>query len=375
MRFLSPPSLRSARPRAALAHPLTSPSRARGTTATKHASRTLLTPLMVAAKHDQVRMMCSVLCAAMWPEQSSVDLDDGDSEVRLVRAFGSMQLAERSLSVARISSLSRSMSLSFNDLESMAGDDSSDDGAGDEPAEDAAARAAGGAREDDVLPAAPTGVVGPSRVLSPPLHATVDALDRDGHTALYHAAANGAAAATTLLLSVGASVEMRTNKGRTPLLIAARRGHLDVVNALIRAQAHVDARSNNGVTPIFTAANKGHTAVVCALLDAGACANSCDNLGYTPLFIACQHGHTAAARALLAGAPGARGANMEIGQQSGFTPLHVACHAGMDACVALLLEQGAAVNALSNQVCFYLPLHFKRILLTILTCPPHILTF
>ena len=27
------------------------------------------------------------------------------------------------------------------------------------------------------------------------------------------------------------------------------------------------------------------------------------------------------------------------------------------------------------EVCFYLPLHFKRILLTILTCPPHILTF
>ena len=26
-------------------------------------------------------------------------------------------------------------------------------------------------------------------------------------------------------------------------------------------------------------------------------------------------------------------------------------------------------------MCFYLPLHFKRILLTILTCPPHILTF
>ena len=28
-----------------------------------------------------------------------------------------------------------------------------------------------------------------------------------------------------------------------------------------------------------------------------------------------------------------------------------------------------------KEVCFYLPLHFKRILLTILTCPPHILTF
>ena len=30
---------------------------------------------------------------------------------------------------------------------------------------------------------------------------------------------------------------------------------------------------------------------------------------------------------------------------------------------------------LVGQVCFYLPLHFKCILLTILTCPPHILTF
>ena len=29
----------------------------------------------------------------------------------------------------------------------------------------------------------------------------------------------------------------------------------------------------------------------------------------------------------------------------------------------------------SVEVCFYVPLHFKRILLTILTCPPHILTF
>ena len=27
------------------------------------------------------------------------------------------------------------------------------------------------------------------------------------------------------------------------------------------------------------------------------------------------------------------------------------------------------------EACFYVPLHFKRILLTILTCPPHILTF
>ena len=36
---------------------------------------------------------------------------------------------------------------------------------------------------------------------------------------------------------------------------------------------------------------------------------------------------------------------------------------------------GGGYNSSELQVCFYLPLHFKRILLTILTCPPHILTF
>ena len=36
---------------------------------------------------------------------------------------------------------------------------------------------------------------------------------------------------------------------------------------------------------------------------------------------------------------------------------------------------GSLYRGYREQVCFYLPLHFKRILLTILTCPPHILTF
>ena len=39
------------------------------------------------------------------------------------------------------------------------------------------------------------------------------------------------------------------------------------------------------------------------------------------------------------------------------------------------LINGRAETAELLKVCFYLPLHFKRILLTILTCPPHILTF
>ena len=45
------------------------------------------------------------------------------------------------------------------------------------------------------------------------------------------------------------------------------------------------------------------------------------------------------------------------------------------ATVLAVKEPTRGSSWVSVQVCFYLPLHFKRILLTILTCPPHILTF
>ena len=46
--------------------------------------------------------------------------------------------------------------------------------------------------------------------------------------------------------------------------------------------------------------------------------------------------------------------------------------AGMD---ALFFGRMDYQDFAARKVCSYLPLHFKRILLTILTCPPHILTF
>ena len=92
----------------------------------------------------------------------------------------------------------------------------------------------------------------------------------------------------------------------------------------------------------------------------------------------------------IAGALGHVGAALELAEQiaSGAAPSPTEIYltvgsgctlVGLVVGIALARARDAAafahLDALHAQVCFYLPLHFKRILLTILTCPPHILTF
>ena len=67
----------------------------------------------------------------------------------------------------------------------------------------------------------------------------------------------------------------------------------------------------------------------------------------------------------------ARGADAARLDGGGSSPLHLALFNRRER-IATTLAQRLDVDL---QVCFYLPLHFKRILLTILTCPPHVLTF
>ena len=81
--------------------------------------------------------------------------------------------------------------------------------------------------------------------------ADVNAVDYDGHTALFHAAAGGhAATIRALVLDLGASIDVRVatkdwarraykyfdnaHGPRTPLHFAAAGGHCDAVRALVR---------------------------------------------------------------------------------------------------------------------------------------------
>lgn len=74
--------------------------------------------------------------------------------------------------------------------------------------------------------------------------------------------------------------------------MAAANGHLDIVRLLLSAGASTDVRNTDGSTPLHWAALNGQLAVVRALLDAGASAAALNDAGRTPVDEALSRDHT-----------------------------------------------------------------------------------
>ncbi len=78
----------------------------------------------------------------------------------------------------------------------------------------------------------------------------IDAVDRNGWTALHHAASKGDVSEVERLLAAGANVDARTTGGfarnSTPLLIATRSLHFDVMRLLLDHGADIEARDDCG---------------------------------------------------------------------------------------------------------------------------------
>ena len=121
------------------------------------------------------------------------------------------------------------------------------------------------------------------------LGAEVDVRDRGGHNPLYRVANGGGdedagRAAVTLLLRHGADVNQTTGVGgMTPLHMAARRGTTKVAGALLDAGANLEAKDKSGETPLRRAVNCGREGMVAFLLERGASPRSVDRAGRTPL--------------------------------------------------------------------------------------------
>ena len=154
----------------------------------------------------------------------------------------------------------------------------------------------------------------------------------------------GQAAAVSLLVSRGASVDVvREHNGGSPLCIAAHAGHADVVRLLARGGALLERANRNGATPAFIAAEHGRDAALRALLQLGADADAPDGQGCTPCYIAASRGSTGCLAVLLD-----HGADPDIANAERTAPLHIAVGRGRLSAYELLLDRGARTDLLAT---------------------------
>jgi ankyrin repeat protein len=100
----------------------------------------------------------------------------------------------------------------------------------------------------------------------------VDALDREGRTALFYAAMDSDSAIATELIRHGANVNVRDKSLKTPLHFAARAYQPKVAELLLKNGAEVDAQDAHGNTPLSDAVfdSKGRDQMIKLLLSSGA---------------------------------------------------------------------------------------------------------
>lgn len=111
--------------------------------------------------------------------------------------------------------------------------------------------------------------------------ADVNAVDKDGYTALMRAAMYGRTSALRMLIDAGASVDVgcETYSEWTALMLALARGKNDCAKILIDSGANVNAKDINGVSVLMAAAGYGNAEGVELLLSSGADSKVSDQWG------------------------------------------------------------------------------------------------
>ena len=107
--------------------------------------------------------------------------------------------------------------------------------------------------------------------------ADVGAGDRDGWTALMHAAFGGHGRIVKVLLNAGADVDAVSNHGETALIVAARQGLLEIVGLLLDHGADVTLRTTGHATAASIAEQEGFAEIAGALKAAETPAGGLEN--------------------------------------------------------------------------------------------------
>lgn len=191
------------------------------------------------------------------------------------------------------------------------------------------------------------------------LGATVDITDQAGDTPMGAAVAAGSLDAVKALSASGASLFSENNVGTSVFDLAMQKG-MPSLSAVITAKT-VTQQNKNGKTALHFAAAALNEEAVSVILAAGGAVSSSDSGGNTPLSLAYANpvnpaSAKIAAALLLAGAEPGRGdftyfetaiikRNVAIRFEEGRTPLHIAAEKGHTGYVSYLIGRKAPVNA------------------------------
>ena len=135
--------------------------------------------------------------------------------------------------------------------------------------------------------------------------ANVNVIDFYGRTPLYNACNSGSVKTVSVLLQVNININKSYNyaydaKGETVLHLTSKKGYVNIVSLLLAVGASVNVKDHTGMTPLHLAAYEGHAIICQLLIDSGADTQLVDKNNWPPLHYALRNGHTDAANVLRA---------------------------------------------------------------------------
>ncbi len=144
------------------------------------------------------------------------------------------------------------------------------------------------------------------------------------------------------LLLKGIDPNQADSRGRKAIFIALREDSLRALDSLLASPlTQVDAPNAQGETPLMIAAIRGSLPAAKALVKRGASVN---RKGWTPLHYACSGPDNGVAAFLIE-----QGAELNARSENGTTPLMMAARYGNSDLVPLLLKAGAEPRAANEQ--------------------------
>ena len=117
----------------------------------------------------------------------------------------------------------------------------------------------------------------------------------------------------------GVNINCKYKEGLSPLHFASRSGHTDIVTLLLTLGAQVDLINRDKETPLHLACEYGYIDIVKLLLDYGANIDQPNECGWTPLHYATEHNHINIVEWLID-----KGAMKDLENSDGWLPSHFA---------------------------------------------------